>query len=585
MANILLVLGKPSEALAHFQEILSENSSYSSALLGCVKSVYHQTVNAMSGARYLHAIQLANQCISFIDQVLKNEPRWSVSLKYLGDLCVLVSELRDSKLTITNNVRKVLELGEEEHIVGEGILQLAIKCYGKGLEIQPKCSEFLLDLARSYLLLSEYSAGYLLHAATFSKRAVNLRPRDHIAWTLLGNVSIRRKDYKLAQHALIKSLNINRDENPEAWTNLGLLYMVNNDYDLANRCYGEAQSNAPKYGPCWVAQAYVARLMGYEDDSRGLLKDIVRDVNRDATVEGTLSYAVEFCRGEMSQELIHEVLTLVSRSTHVQHPESWLVHNLAGILCEKLQLYQQALQHYVRADSLSLHSSEAVTDNLQRVLCKLGSFSAVLPNRRSVWSALALMKNGQYGMSSSLLDNMSGQDVAVFQAVLCWQSRDHKTALSFLQHISSAAAALIKGFITSELPPPDVMESVNSQHANLHGKLTCLALHLTHSTDFPIIEQTSSDSLYILVKYLVAHKVHLDRAKETLTELLQKDYLKEDLYELLIDCLMFEAAALGEDKDEKLDSEVRRLVLKSYHMFPWRQYSKQMLVDTSSITR
>lgn len=592
LAEILLILRRPSEGMEQFKEVLSRQSGYPPALLGCIKALHQQIVNALSNARYPHALYLADNCVTYIDQVIQLEPRWAAPWKYLGDMCVLLVFVKDSHLNVLDNVRNVLEWGDEVQVKEEAMLHLAVKCYERGLDLQPTCSEFLLDLGKSFLLLSEYSKAYLLHSVTFSKRAVNSRPRDHKAWNLLGCACVRRGMYRLAQHALIKSLNLERGDNPEAWTNLGLLYMLNQEYELANRCFGEAQSNAPKYSPCWVAQAFLARLSGHEEVSQQLFHDIIRDVSREATVEGTLSFAVEFCNGEMSGEILHDVLTLVTRCTFLQTPDQWLAHNMAGVLHEKLRLYQGALCHYQEAASLcpqqdvSPNSSqpeapltELVAGNVDRVQCRLGNYSDLSSHKHSLWTALALMRKGQYGMASSLLDNMSGQDVAVFQAVLCWLSKDFKTAPSFLQHTSSTPASLIRSFILSKMPSSDEVESINmltSSSSDIATKMACLKLHLSDSDlELDSVLQ-SPHTLYILVKFYVSHKVHFNKAEKIVKYIYSQNFIKEDLLELLIDCLKFKSTSLTESTNVEIHDEIQRLVLKSYHLFPWRKHSKQM---------
>ena len=177
LAGILLQLGRPAEALSEFQLVVHSKESYGPALLGCAKALYQLAVNCvLHTARFPHAVFLANQCVEYLDQVFNFEPRWSATWKYLGALCLLLVQLRDSSLTITSNIKSVLSI-EEVEISGKDLVYLAVKSYNKGLELEPRCSEYLLDLTRSYLELAAYQEEYLLHALTLAKRAVQLRPR------------------------------------------------------------------------------------------------------------------------------------------------------------------------------------------------------------------------------------------------------------------------------------------------------------------------------------------------------------------------------------------------------------------------
>ena len=633
LAAILLQLGRPNEALVVFQEVLESNRSYGPALLGCVKSVYQLAVNCvLHSARHAHAVFLANQCVQYLDQVLHFEPRWSVTWKYLGDVCLLLVQLRDSTLSVTNNIQTALDV-EELEISDKGLVTLAVKSYNKGLELEPGCSEYLLDLTRSYLELARYQEEYLFHALTLAKRAVRLRPRDHLAWNMLGAVCIKRKVYNLAQHAHIKSLMLNKDDNPAAWTNLGLLYMLNNEFQLANQCYSEAQSNDPKYAQCWVAMAYLARQMGYEDEAGRIFKDLIQDRERRTTVEGTLEYAVKFCGSEMSTEMIHEVLTLTTRCSYLKHSADWLLFNISGVLSEQLDLHKQALQHYVKATTLAPTTEVRVElkRNIDRVQCKLGNYSTLNETNHSLWLALAHMKRGQYGMASSILDSMSGNevaaqmDVSVFQAVLCWISEDKKSISTHLQTTSSDISKVMKCLMLSEDPSQELRSSINSRDSDLQAKFACLSLKLhdafqLQSDSSPsdaitemfskinAIPVNSKESQYLLAKYLIIHQLEMSRARQILERLIKLGALREDIFELYLEGVMCDVSRDTADMDtdknsdsngtdktpdnsetnngqtengetDKSDSDediIRKYTLKSYHMFPWRQNSKSL---------
>ena len=639
VGSILLQLGYPSEALAEFKRLLENNSSYGPGILGCVKSLYQLSVNfVLKEARYPHAVELANQCVQYLDQLLNFEPRWSSTWKYLGDICLLILQLRDSTVTLTDKIKTAL-IVEETEFSGQSLAHLAVKSYNRGLELEPNCSEFLLDLTRSYLELAEYQDEYLLHALILSKRAVQLRPKDHIAWNILGAVCIKQKVYNLAQHAYIKSLKIDKDSNPIAWTNLGLLYMLNKDYELANQCYSEAQSNDPKYAQCWVAMAYLARAMGYEEDAGKIFEDLIQDRERRSTVEGTLEYAVKFCLGDMSREMVHEVFTLTTRCSHLKHSADWLLFNLSGVMSEQLHLNKIALQNYVKAQTLS-PSPEVraeVQQNIERVQCKLGNYSAMNQNKHNLWLALGHMRRGQYGMASSILDSIavgnetsvSQEDVAVFQAVLCWLSKDNKSISGYLQNPNSDIGHLIKCLMLSEEAPHDLRDSIkcDDKASDIQTKFACLSLKLFDETmsDYlsfvgvsellsmtnaiPIV---STDSQYLFAKYLVIRKIELARAQAILDRLISSGILQEDIFELYVEILVHSDDSTGDNASvvpadavgdtgndaagdnadvgadekeaeniqtnlvEKRDEMIRNYSLRSYHMFPWRQNSKTL---------
>ena len=57
----------------------------------------------------------------------------------------------------------------------------------------------------------------------------------------------------MAQHCFIKSLKLN-DNNPVTWTNLGVFYLLNNEFILAHECFKKSQALDPEYSGAWIGQ-------------------------------------------------------------------------------------------------------------------------------------------------------------------------------------------------------------------------------------------------------------------------------------------------------------------------------------------
>jgi superkiller protein 3 len=56
------------------------------------------------------------------------------------------------------------------------------------------------------------------------------------------------------------------------WTNLGALYLLHNDIQLANEAFTRAQSTDPDYAQAWVGQGFLALLYGDSNEARGLFE-------------------------------------------------------------------------------------------------------------------------------------------------------------------------------------------------------------------------------------------------------------------------------------------------------------------------
>ncbi|KAH7138065.1 hypothetical protein B0J11DRAFT_449938 [Dendryphion nanum] len=92
------------------------------------------------------------------------------------------------------------------------------------------------------------------------KRAIELEAGNSEFWNSLGVVTTALNP-KVAQHAFVRSLHLN-ERSVSAWTNLGALYLLQNDQELAHTAFSRAQSTDPDYALAWVGEGIVALLYG-----------------------------------------------------------------------------------------------------------------------------------------------------------------------------------------------------------------------------------------------------------------------------------------------------------------------------------
>ncbi|KAJ5797720.1 uncharacterized protein N7503_007016 [Penicillium pulvis] len=109
---------------------------------------------------------------------------------------------------------------------------------------------------------------FLKTAMRCFKRAIELEAGNSEFWNSLGVVTTSLSP-KVAQHAFIRSLHLN-DRSAQVWTNLGALYLLHNDIQLANEAFTRAQSTDPDYSQAWVGQGFLALLYGDKKEARGL---------------------------------------------------------------------------------------------------------------------------------------------------------------------------------------------------------------------------------------------------------------------------------------------------------------------------
>ncbi|KAF6241111.1 hypothetical protein HO173_000905 [Letharia columbiana] len=109
---------------------------------------------------------------------------------------------------------------------------------------------------------------YLKASVQAFKRAIELEAGNAEFWNSLGIVTSELNP-KVSQHSFVRSLYLN-DKIARVWTNLGTLYLIQNDIQLANDAYTRAQSSDPDYAQAWLGQGLLAMHVGEVNEARYL---------------------------------------------------------------------------------------------------------------------------------------------------------------------------------------------------------------------------------------------------------------------------------------------------------------------------
>ena len=156
-------------------------------------------------------------------------------------------------------------------------LQLASKAFTRALNLQPENVACWQDLALSFhyqLINQEIDEKSLEDLKTKSfnsiRKALALSPKNSDLWNILGVFASYHQDFGLAQHAFIKSIQL--QSNATAWSNLGIVYLTQNRLDLANKAFKEAQNQDPTYIQAWIGQALLAETAGVDNEAIDLFR-------------------------------------------------------------------------------------------------------------------------------------------------------------------------------------------------------------------------------------------------------------------------------------------------------------------------
>ncbi|KRX27831.1 Tetratricopeptide repeat protein 37 [Trichinella nelsoni] len=107
------------------------------------------------------------------------------------------------------------------------------------------------------------------------KRTIKAQPNVISNWIIFGFAAARLRKPKLAQHCFIRAIMIDR-ENVQSWTNLGMLYLENHDYDLAYECFRNAQNMTACYGHSWYGMGLLSEKVKQCESTLDILKESCR---------------------------------------------------------------------------------------------------------------------------------------------------------------------------------------------------------------------------------------------------------------------------------------------------------------------
>lgn len=208
------------------------------------------------------------------------------------------------------------------------------------------------------------------------KRAIELEAGNADFWNALGVVTTSLNP-SVAQHSFIRSLHLN-ERSARTWTNLGTLYMLQEDYELAHNAFSRAQSTDPEYAHAWLGEGLIALTVG---DTREALSHFTHAADiADASslpVKG-LYVAAEFdniLSSNLGQtdlaKLIQPIFVLQQLQTQAANPVMY--RHLTALLQERVGDFAAASANLDSVCSYAetrYEESESAMDLAQFVLAK-----------------------------------------------------------------------------------------------------------------------------------------------------------------------------------------------------------------------
>ena len=213
--------------------------------------------------------------------------------------------------------------------------------------------------------------GNFTEAVTLLKRAVELEPRDKVAWNNLGRAYLSLRQIDAAISAFEKQIAVNPSDQ-YAYNNLGRAYVVNRDYDKAEAAFLKQLEVNPldKFTPANLGSLYLER-RSYERAAEQFEKGIARNPD-DATLQ------VQSGKAYLGLKQVDKAMAAFDRAvTRSPNPSIW--NNIAyalsqhGIELDRAQQYAELAVSSVTAASRSLDLSRGDAASLT-LIRSLGTY-------------------------------------------------------------------------------------------------------------------------------------------------------------------------------------------------------------------
>jgi len=309
LANVKRELGEYDDAIASYEDVLSTRPTDVGVTIALLQTLAESSWKSLDTGLFNDAAQLACKVIEVARSLAVVRSEIFNLWKAVGDACanfsyikkkaeklsiadckaLLSIELDPVALDIMTEVDGVgmnwLESSDMQDVTSsDSCLYLSILAHKRAIHVSMQDTHaqavawYNLGWAeyRAYRNIqaggnkSKKSRKFLKAAMRCFKRAIELEAGNSEFWNSLGVVTTGMSP-KVAQHAFVRSLHLN-DRSAQVWTNLGALYLLHNDIQLANEAFTRAQSTDPDYSQAWVGQGFLALLFGDPKEARGLFE-------------------------------------------------------------------------------------------------------------------------------------------------------------------------------------------------------------------------------------------------------------------------------------------------------------------------
>ncbi|KAF1949796.1 TPR-like protein [Byssothecium circinans] len=300
LANVHRELSEFNEAVQGYEEVLVERPKEFGLSIALVQTLVEKSWRCVETGFFGESADNANRALEVAFSITEYKPDAFNLWKAVGDACSIftwvqeklsqypakvVVDLLGSKSDIEldfdahNDIdgvgkSELSRLASEDQSLLTRILHASILAHKRAIA---SCAHDIHAQAvawynlgwteyRAHVCLEQENAQdpklttFLRAAMKCFKRAIELEAGNSEFWNSLGVITTALNP-KVAQHAFVRSLHLN-ERSVSAWTNLGTLYLLQSDQELAHQAFSRAQSTDPDYALAWVGEGIIALLYG-----------------------------------------------------------------------------------------------------------------------------------------------------------------------------------------------------------------------------------------------------------------------------------------------------------------------------------
>ncbi|KAI1332492.1 tetratricopeptide-like protein [Xylariaceae sp. FL0255] len=411
LANVKRELGEFDEAVDLYHEVISSRPNEAGVAIALMQAMVENAFDCVEKGFFGKSVELASKTLSFAAAASEAVTRTFNFWKAVGDACSVFSQVQSrvhdlpiqeirQLLSPGSNTNNAFEILHEVDGVGTDIVLAEGKFPDDeqlGVDITRCLHATILAHKRAIHLTAEdvhaqavayYNLGWAEHRAHSClpsqlriqssnyqkaaircfKRAIELEAGNPDFWNSLGVVTSEINP-SVAQHAFVRSLFLN-ERSPHAWTNLGALALMQNDFQLANEAFTRAQSNDPDFAHAWIGQGFVALLYGDAREARGLFTHAM-DISESSSLLTRRQYPTSVFDHILTSPSNSNVITLIQplfalTQLNRLRPQDLVHQHLLTLFQERTDNYSTAISilekicEEVEADYEATESSDSL---------------------------------------------------------------------------------------------------------------------------------------------------------------------------------------------------------------------------------